>query len=515
MSHSAAIAAFIDVCIHDSHLSLRDLVILVLCYETCRAWQHELKSRGFSLGAAWLCVALGRGKDPRDLACRIRELHPWSAARHLDVADQVVRFLLRHQEGIKNKIVGAEKIIKTHGADRERRWAQLASQEPDDSFLARGIRGMSWFWKDQFIQQRFGKKPGYHCGVLAMPKTDGSTYIDEACISPDGKMFAQPVYEKMLPQGGEKATTVQVCEMSSGVEVRNMQVVPSYRVCGMAWSPNNKLLAVHSSRYRLEVFEKLEWLDVFDELGNTVWTRQTPCLPSVAGRVAWTMDSKYVIAWGSNDGIVHFWDFMGDQEFMLEHSTDTASLSTCFAVSNDGCMLAIGSTEFGEAFIASLIPLTQGTNPTKVCNLECEMDVICMAWSPDSMLLATGSERFGANFWSRAGEWLYSWSHHFKYNEMCMCWTHHDGNTEERTLKPDERCPVVGPYLKHPHALAFSPDGKTLACCGFSTEMSYLSDSKHLRHGVIRLWDVDNKQELGYIPESHTAEITNMIFLPD
>jgi WD40 repeat protein len=32
---------------------------------------------------------------------------------------------------------------------------------------------------------------------------------------------------------------------------------------------------------------------------------------------------------------------------------------------------------------------------------------------------------------------------------------------------------------------------------------------------VIRLWDVDNKQELGYIPESHTAEITNMIFLPD
>jgi hypothetical protein len=32
---------------------------------------------------------------------------------------------------------------------------------------------------------------------------------------------------------------------------------------------------------------------------------------------------------------------------------------------------------------------------------------------------------------------------------------------------------------------------------------------------MIRLWDVENKLELGYIPESQTTRVEGMVFLPD
>jgi hypothetical protein len=235
MDHCGEIASFIHVCTHDSRLSLRDLV---LCFQTCRAWQYELKSMGFSFGAAWLCAALGRGKDPRNLACRITEMHERVSGRRLDVADQIVRFLLRHQEGKKNQIIGADRRT-IRGEERERRWAQLASQEPSDSYLSQAVRAMQWFWKDQFIQQRFGKVPGYHCCVSAMPKNHDR--ISNTCVSPDGKMFAYSC--PTSPQSDAKNLTIEVCEMSTGLEVRNMQI-PSDYIYDMALSPNNKLLAI-------------------------------------------------------------------------------------------------------------------------------------------------------------------------------------------------------------------------------------------------------------------------------
>jgi WD40 repeat protein len=491
MDYAGEIASFIHVCTHDSRLSLRDLV---LCFQTCRAWQHELESMGFSFGLAWLCATLGRGKDPRDLACRIREMHPRISGRRLDVADQVVRFLLRHQGGIKDQILGADRRT-VHGEERERRWAQLASQEPRDSYLSQAVRAMQWFWKDQFIRQRFGKESGYHCCVSAMPKNHDR--ISKTCVSPDGKMFAY-CCEKS-PQNDEKTSTIKVCDMSSGLQIRNMQI-PSDYIYRMAWSPNNKLLAVC-------------WyckVRIFDESGDTVCTEidVDACIPEVR----WTIDSQYIII-DSSDGIVRFWDHAGNQKFMFEHSLELG----CLAVSNDGCMLAMGGGEeySGGAVMASLIPLTQGTNPSKICDLEHKDEVTCMAWSPDSLLLAAGERRFGVKFWSRTGDLLHAWTHHFEHNKLCMCWKSNT-DTGQQTLQPDDGCPVVGPHLEHPTALAFTPDGKTLACCGFSSDISSLFDgAEEMEFDVIRLWDVENKHEIGYIAESHIKRTKNMVFMQD
>jgi hypothetical protein len=109
----------LTVCTEESYLSLADMVRL---YRVNKAWRREIQGRGFSYGVAWVCACLGGGHDDDDrihenpihLSNRIRRACPWAAQENMSVSDQIVRFLLRHED--------------FHGTAKE--WAQLCMEVP-------------------------------------------------------------------------------------------------------------------------------------------------------------------------------------------------------------------------------------------------------------------------------------------------------------------------------------------------------------------------------------------------
>jgi WD40 repeat protein len=523
MAASADVASFLAISIQNGYLSLRDLV---LCFETCTAWKHELKSRGFDFVSAWLCATLAGGKNPQELACRIRELHPCDPLCRLNVLDQVVRFLLRQvlAKALAEPWYGRREADE---GDQERYWAQLASQEPDGSCLAEGIRIMQWIWKGPFMHQRFGK-PGYSSCVAAMPKNTDEADVLIVCVSPDGKVFAQCVErctsltqataEEDSEQACSSAVDISIHELSSGLEIRSALRV-SGGVTAMAFSPDGKLLAVVDYGVVKVIGESGDTIcnieaqvEGDDDCGE--WTRF----------ITWTKDSNYIIVGSSAEeesmygsevrSQVRIWDRSGNQRLVVKHE----SRMTCMATSPDGSTLASGSSE-GALKLTNLIPLTLDPHQPEE---NCETKEIgcwspeCVAWSHDSMLMAVGQRYGGVCIRNRKGELLVVWGSHGEENPQCLCTSQH-GALRERGFNSHKPCPVVGPPFNHISALAFTPDGKVLACYNAAGD-----DAGYTPKDVIRLWDVMQQREIGYVPEScfrgrfgGPESVKNMFFLPD
>jgi WD40 repeat protein len=488
MKSSVETSSFLAVALENEYFDLRDLV---LCFGTCRTWKRVLQVRGFRYGAAWLCATLGRGKDPRDLACRIRELHPWSAARRLDVADQVVRFLLRHEEGIKGQMARAaqEESTSTREADRERRWAQRAYQEPDDSFLSQSIKAMRWIWKGRLIHQRVGK-PGYHCCMGLWCESNGEDKCGEAVrISLDGKLLAQCGRVVKDEQGvGVEKFTVVVRDIHRGEQCREMPIHKGKITC-LAFSHDSKLLASGGED---------EMVHVTDESGAIVYTLQ-----GHAGRVicvAWMPDNS-LITTGSHDALVRVWDCHGRAKYSLARHTTQVHL---VAATIDGSMLASCSRSRKDRLRTCLILWDMTTCPPES---KCTFDVFCtecMAWSPDGTKLAIGYELRPVEIRNRCGERMFVWDggHINMVGSQCQCWP--PGQDE---YIPNANCPVKGPCFSTVSAIAFSRDGKTVALC-------QAGDTKE--SSVIRALDVENMQEKGFFLDSHAARGAEyMAFLPD
>ena len=151
------------------------------------------------------------------------------------MADQIVRFLMRHQWRWH---------LMNDGEDSERKWAQLAYQEPDSSLLSQGITRMRWVWKGRLIHQRTGKG-GYHNCIMGVFPRDTDTGHDvkhckAICASPDGKMLALSA-DASQRKSGEKYT-VDVYDLASGDLLREMPV-HTRKICCLAWSSDSRLLA--------------------------------------------------------------------------------------------------------------------------------------------------------------------------------------------------------------------------------------------------------------------------------
>jgi hypothetical protein len=112
----------LTVCTEQSYFFLWDIVRL---YQVNKAWRREIQGRGFSYGVAWICACLGGGhgimhENPIHLSNRIRRTYPWAPQETImSVSDQVVRFLLRHED--------------VRGTAKE--WAQLSIEVQIDAFV--------------------------------------------------------------------------------------------------------------------------------------------------------------------------------------------------------------------------------------------------------------------------------------------------------------------------------------------------------------------------------------------
>ena len=94
------------------------------CYHVCKPWRRELDARGFCNRTVQLCVALTGGGHAhrtllRESALRRQEASTLDAARGF--YEDTSAFLKRHQPWAGNL----------------QEWLQVASQEPDTSFLSR------------------------------------------------------------------------------------------------------------------------------------------------------------------------------------------------------------------------------------------------------------------------------------------------------------------------------------------------------------------------------------------
>ncbi len=423
------------------------------------------------------------------IASKLMKARPWDVENRLTKSDQILRFLLRHQDGRANMedyvYQRGERSIPVHEA--ERYWAQLAYQEPDDSYLSRSMRNMSdWIWKGRLIHQRTDKQ-GYHCRVAMLEGTSADMGAGTVlCISPDGKLLAKSGGAVM--QGESRTFFISVCEFNSGCLVRSM-AIHTGKICCVAWSPDNTLLAsggedclVHVTNGSGSIVCTLE-----GHAGNVV-------------SVAWMPDSSLIIT-GSHDASVRLWGLEGELKFVLqEHAAGVC----CVAASPDGRMFAsadAGSTGGNSNVVVWIM----GKQPKKKQTFKTQDTLTCLAWSRDGSKLATGAQEGHVAIWGRSATPLSVWGAHDRNNPHCVCPTSSVAFYAVRCPS----CPVSSDQVGSVASLAFSPDGATLVVCRGRSESGSSSSG-------MKLWDLKKKQVKGYVPESGKARGSRYLsFLPD
>jgi WD40 repeat protein len=322
--------------------------------------------------------------------------------------------------------------------------------------------------------------------------------VHVVAFSPDGSLLAS---------GGNDAFVI-LWNPVSGEEVRRLTGGQS-GVLSLAWSPDGKTLAVGGRETTIQL-----WDANSGKMLGKVGSHSTGGIT----RLAWSADGKLLASKG-NDHTVRVWEMPdGKERFQFEGGL----LAGALAFSPDNKLLA-SSTPNPVAGIASPVQIFEPKLGRKLLELRGGVSVLSVAFSPDGKTLAGGSRDALVLWDASSGKeqkrfngglgdiWTAAYTHDGKVaatgsrDGSVLLWDVNASPMSEeaeqpgspanpvKTAKTDDGGPLPAgavlrlgsSRLRHGSvsALAYSPDGKTLASAGTD--------------GGIRFWDAKSGKETG------------------
>ncbi len=267
-------------------------------------------------------------------------------------------------------------------------------------------------------------------------------------FSPDSKTAAFP----------RKGHAVTLWDVGTDKEIATLGD-PRSEVAAVAFAPDGKTLATTALK---------EPARLWDVASRQVRARLEGC---AAGSrwVAFAPDGK-IVATVECDDAIRLWDAAGGK--LLAELRGEARQLTVLAFSPDGKTLACAARNGGVAL------WDVATRKVRARLQGAADPVVSLAWTPDSKTLATANER------ERGAHGVVLW-------DAAL------GQQRRRLEVNGDRHPIL--HISALHALAFAPDGQTLAVAG--------------RNGWMQLWDVAAGCRL--VELQGQTKILSVAFSPD
>jgi WD40 repeat protein/class 3 adenylate cyclase len=332
----------------------------------------------------------------------------------------------------------------------------------------------------------------------------GETY--SVAFSPDGRLLATAGDDAVVtlwdrPSLRDGAPTRQPIARLEGHKDQIQSV---------AFSPDGKTIASGSMDRTIRLW------DVAARRATAILTGHT----NTVSAVAFAPDGR-ILASGSWDTTLRFWDVAARRQ-VASVVGDPHGVET-MAFSPDGRLLASGGDDATAKLwdLAGLSGRARRWHPRRLATLRHPHRVHSVAFSPDRKLLATGTEDASVGLWDVAtrqelatlrghegsvnsvefspdGRWLASASD----DNTVKLWA---GGTAGASWRPDPGAARREAFILKGHrgwvsAVAFSPDGKTLAT----------GSTDH----TVRLWSVVPSAEAELL-RGHSGRVNTVAFFPD
>jgi WD40 repeat protein/serine/threonine protein kinase len=272
-----------------------------------------------------------------------------------------------------------------------------------------------------------------------------------------------PGGQVLASASGASTNNIKLWDLKTRMEIRTLQG-HSGPVNGVDFDPSGNMLASAGSDQTVRIWRVRNGEVVHTLRGHT----------GKVNRVRFSHDGVRLVSAG-NDGVLKVWEVASGRElFTLRGHTEAAN---DVVYSRDGSTIVSASNDqtvkVWEALAGGAGLLRPGQN--------------CLAFSPDSRLLAAGEGSAFHVLEVPSGRLLFSASHANRVESVAFLGEHRglmSADDKEIVLWDMKGKPV---YRKaHPrfNVLAFGPDGKTVA----------LADS--LTGGRVRFWDARNGKEI-------------------